>query len=67
MTDDAEERDEDGYLLIRYSGTIYLGKYKWWTYTNDPKVLHCTVCNCKVTNVCGAISNHAKRHPPEKQ
>lgn len=67
MTDDAHDRDEDGNWLIRYSGTIYLGDYKWWEYTDDPKSLHCTVCNCRVTNVAGAINNHIASHPADKR
>ena len=55
----------NGYLTI-HPGTVYLGKVEWWQYTENPRELHCTVCDCTVTNYYMAISHHVqRRHSPE--
>ena len=56
----------NGYLTIR-PGTIYLGKVEWWRHTEDPRVLHCTVCDGPVTNYYLAVNRHVQeRHRPDQ-
>ena len=48
-------------------GTIYLGKVRWWRYTDEPRVLWCDLCQCKVTNYYLAIDHHVQEgHRPDQ-
>ena len=56
----------DGCLTIP-PGTIYLGAVKWWRLASDPRRLHCTICDCALTNDYRAIDQHVRqRHGAEK-
>ncbi len=55
----------DGRMTI-VPATIYLGKVRWWEYTNDPKQLYCRVCNQQVTKHYLAIDRHLRTmHTPD--
>ena len=56
----------EGHLTIP-PGTIYLGRQQWWRPTDDPRFLHCTLCDCPVTNYYLAIDRHVQeRHWPDE-
>ena len=57
----AEGERAGGRLTIR-PGTIYLGEVEWWRYTDDPRVLFCTLCARRVTNYYLAIDHHVREH-----
>jgi hypothetical protein len=56
----------EGHLTIK-PGTIYLGRVRWWQYTDDPKVIYCTLCQQQVTNYPLAIDHHVRDcHKPDQ-
>lgn len=55
----AEDEVFECHLTIK-PGTIYLGRVRWWEYTDDPKVIFCTICQKQVTNYYLAIGRHVQ-------
>jgi hypothetical protein len=39
-----------------------LERVRWWEYTDDPKVLFCSICQRRVTNYFLAIDHHVRTH-----
>ena len=61
-----EDERFEGYFTIK-PGTIYLGQVRWWEYTDDPKVIFCTICHQQVTNYYLAIDHHVQEcHKPDQ-
>jgi hypothetical protein len=62
----AEDELSEGCLTIK-PGTIYLGRVRWWQYTDDPKVIFCIICQQQVTNYYLAIDRHVQKcHTPDQ-
>ncbi len=62
----AEGDMSDGCLTIK-PGTIYLGQVRWWEYTDDLKVIFCTICERYVANFYLAIDYHVQTcHTPDQ-
>ena len=55
----------DGHMTI-VPATIYLGKVRWWEYTDNPEQLYCRLCKQQVTNFYLAIDRHVRTmHTPD--
>jgi len=55
-----------GYMTIS-PHTLYLGRVKWWEYTEDEKVIFCTICKTKVSNYYLGIDRHVHEFHTEDQ